>query len=295
MVQRNKGYKSAEIVYGGGTVTKHTEVNWMKSEGGTKMKYKVSERKIYTTTDYDMFVFTEWNRDVSNARVVKMVESIKRVGWLPQPVLVNENFEVCDGQSRVKALEALGMPVEFCIQKGIGRVECQMMNLFQKNWATKDFIDSYASDGNKNYIWLREMFVRYKILTPSVVQSIAVGKNYRLCAGNITAIIQEGKLDLSDSEKIKAEKALFYLSRFAETAEYLGGRKDTFYSALFFLYQLEDIDKERLVTVINNARYDGLVASSIIEGWLNQFELLYNKKLLKSNRVDFVHEYKIAQ
>ena len=258
-------------------------------------KYSVSERKIYTTTNYDLFVFTDWNRDISNARVVLMVESITKVGWLPQPVLVNERFEVIDGQSRIKALEQCGLPVEFCIMEGIGRVECQMLNLFQKNWTTKNYIDSYASDGNDNYIWLRDMLVKYKVLTPSVVQSTIVRKgNANIMAGQITKIIHEGRVSVSLSERAKIEKLLFYLSRFAETGEYLGGRKDTFYSALTFLYNLDGIDRERLCDVVNNARYDGMVSSGTVEGWLQQFEVLYNRNLRKANKIDAVHEYKVA-
>ena len=256
-------------------------------------KYAVSEKKIYTTTNYDIFVFTDWNREISNARVVKMVESITKVGWLPQPVLVNEKFEVIDGQSRVKALQALGMPVEFCIREGIGRTECQMLNLFQKNWTTKNYIDSYASEGNENYVWLREMMVRYKILTASIIQAIAVGKGCEI-SGASAAIIQEGELTLNSVEKAEAEKTMFYLSRFSETAEHLGGRKDKFYSAVIFLYRLDGIDKERLCLVVNNARYDGMVCAGTVEGWLQQFEILYNRKLHKPNQVDFMHEYKIA-
>lgn len=257
------------------------------------MKYKVSEKKIYTTTDYDLFVFPDWNRDVSNARVVKMVESISKVGWLPQPVLVNENFEVIDGQSRVKALQALGKPVEFCIQKGIGRIECQMMNLFQKNWTIKNFIDSYAADGNEDYVWLREMLVRYKDLTSSIVQAIAVGKG-KVYSRDSAAVIQEGRFSLNGLEKAQAEKTMFFLSRFVETVEYLGGRKDKFYIAMMFLYGLHGIDTERLCTVVNNAKYDGLVACATAEGWLQQIEDLYNRKLSKTKRVDFIHEYKKA-
>lgn len=257
------------------------------------MKYKVSEKKIYTTTDYSIFIFTDWNRDVSNSRVVKMVESITKVGWLPQPVLVNEKMEIIDGQSRVKALEALGMPVEFCIQKGIGRAECQMMNLFQKNWTVMNFINSYAADGNEDYIWLREMLVRYKDLTSSIVQAIAVGGGTHYAQNN-ASVIQEGRLSLNDFEKIRAEKTMFYLSRFVETIEVLGGRKDKFYIAIMFLYTLDGIDTERLCLIVNNSRYDGLVACSTIEGWLQQFENLYNKRLSKSNRIDFMHEYKEA-
>lgn len=43
-----------------------------------------AKTNIYETTDYNLFVFPEWNRDVSNARVVKMIESINTVGWLEQ-------------------------------------------------------------------------------------------------------------------------------------------------------------------------------------------------------------------
>lgn len=258
-------------------------------------RYSISEKKIYTTTNYDIFVFTDWNRDISNARVVMMVESITKVGWLPQPVLVNEKFEVIDGQSRVKALEQLGMPVEFIIMPGIGRTECQMLNLFQKNWSTKNYIDSYVADNNENYIWLRDIIVRYKVLTTSTILGITVGKGKTRCmGGQSNIVVNEGKLSLTAEEKAHVEKVLFYLSRFADTANYLGGRKDNFYSAIMFMYQLEEIDRERLCQVVNNARYDGIISSGTVEGWLQQIEVLYNKNLRKDSKIDVVHEYKIA-
>lgn len=262
------------------------------------MKYTKSVETIYTTTDYDGFVFTDWNRNVSNARVVKMVESIKNTGWLPNPVMVNEKFEVIDGQSRVKALERLGMPVQFCIKKGIGRKECQMLNLFQKNWSTNDYIDSYASDGNENYIWLKSMMKRFKELSPSVVQGVVAAKGKSIvgiCGSRHQNVITKGKLALSIVEKAKTEDLLFYLSRFSETSKYLGGRKDTYFGALCFLYGLGIVDRERLVKCVNDARFEGvLVTSSTTEGWLSQFETLYNKSLAKKNRIDIMHEYKIA-
>lgn len=257
--------------------------------------YKESKKKIYVTTDYDEFVFTDWNRDVSNARVVKMVESISKCGWLPQPVLVNEKMEVIDGQSRVKALEVLGMPVEFCIEEGIGRTECQMLNLFQKNWTTKNYINSYIADNNDNYIWLRDILIKYKDLPQTVVMNIAASKgDGKNCGGQYLGIINEGRFVINAKEKKYVDNILFYLTRFAETITYIGGRKDTFYAAVKFMYQLEDLDHERLCTVVNNARYDGIVSSSTVEGWLQQFEILYNKGVLKAKRVDVMHEYKIA-
>lgn len=259
------------------------------------MDYRRSEKRIYTTTDYDAFVFPKWNRNVSNARVVAMVESIKKVGWLPEPVLVNEKFEIIDGQSRVKALQICELPVEFCIVKGIGRKECQALNLFQKNWTTINYIDSYVADENPSYIWLRDALKRFKSIPSVVVTSVAVTKgNGFSCGGRMGSIIKEGRLQLTTQEMKRLSDLLFFLSRFSETAAYLGGRKDVFYSAIVFLYNLDAVDNERLCSVVNNSRYDGLVPSSTVEGWLTQIEELYNKKRHKNNRIDIMHEFKIA-
>lgn len=259
------------------------------------MAYTASTRTVWTSKDYDMFKFPEWNRSIQNGRVVKMVESIQKVGWLPEPVLVNEKFEVIDGQSRVKALQKLDMPVEFFVVVGIGRKECQMLNLFQKNWTTKNYIDSYISDGNVNYMWLRDMLVKYKELPLSVVLNISASKGAgKNCGGQFLSIISEGRFEITEREKDYIDNMLFFLTRFTETISYIGGRKDSFYAALKFLYQLDTVDHERLCAVINNARYDSLVSSSTIEGWLQQFEILYNKGLVKAKRTDIMHEYKIA-
>ena len=258
------------------------------------MKYTKSAETIYTTTDYDGFIFTDWNRDVSNARVVKMVESIKAAGWLPAPVMVNEKFEVIDGQSRVKALERLGMPVSFCIRAGIGRKECQVLNQFQKNWTTTDFINSYVADGNPHYIWIKDMMSKYKELTPRLILNViaAKGNGSSFDGGTYEQKINSGEMVFSDRERKSVDDLFFYFMRFNESIETIGGRKGIFYSALAFMYHLDDIDKERVCTVVNNARYD-LVPAGTVGGWLQQIEDLYNKKLSKARKVDIIHEYKL--
>ena len=259
------------------------------------MKFTKSEKTIYTTQNYDLFIFPDWNRDIAIPRVTKMVESIKKVGWLPQPALVNEKFEVIDGQSRIKALEYLKMPVEFIIMPGIGREECQNLNRFQKNWTTRDFIDSYISEGNENYIWLKEMLSRYKVLTANVVMAIARAKGEAWSVPNGSRdSITDGSLCLTNEEKNHVENVFFYLSRFSDTANFLGGRKDVFYSAVLFMSMIDGVDKERLCAVVNNARFDGMVSSGTVEGWLQQLEFFYNKKLRKDNKVDVVHRYRVA-
>lgn len=116
------------------------------------MKEEVA--KVYRTTDYGLFKRLEGNRVVDHSD--KVVVSIKSVGYVRSPILVNENYEVIDGQNRLMALEKLRMPVEYIIQDGIGLKECQALNIGQKNWSNEDWINSYAEKGFKPYIELKD-------------------------------------------------------------------------------------------------------------------------------------------
>lgn len=258
--------------------------------------YKESNKKIYVTNDYSIFKSLQGNRTVKNPRVIKTMESIQELGWLTEPILVNEKMEVIDGQGRLEALKRLEMPIEFIIEKHIGITECQYLNRYQKNWSTMDYIDSYIAMGNDNYIWLKSTIKIYSQLKCSTIYSVAAtkGKSSSIGGGSSYTSLERGVLNLSLKERTDVENALFFLSRFADTIQYLGGRKDVFYSAIMFLYSLDCVDNERLCSAINNARYDGMVSSSTVEGYLQQFERLYNKNLIKKKRVDMVHEYKIA-
>lgn len=117
-------------------------------------------KTIYETTDYLKFKKLRANRDPRTAE--KIIKSINEVGYVLSPILVNEKFEVIDGQNRLEALKALNLPVHYMVQDGIGIKECRAMNTGQSNWTTWQFIESYADSGNESYIRLRELCNEYK-------------------------------------------------------------------------------------------------------------------------------------
>lgn len=259
------------------------------------MNYKNSGEIIYQTKDYKGFIFTDWNRGVGNARVARMVESIKTFGWLPEPVLVNEKFEIIDGQSRVKALEKCGLPVQFVIKRNIGQEECQALNRFQKNWGTLDYISSYASLNNDDYMWLKSLIQDYKSLGVSVVCMVAVSGQVNICdCGSYAKVISSGLLKVPKEKRTEIEDACFYLTRFLDVIKKLKGRRDRFFYAINFLYRLESVDNERLCRVVNSARYDIKSPPGTVEGWLEMFDELYNQNRRKADHIDFQHEYRFA-
>lgn len=255
-----------------------------------------NKKEVHVTTNYGRFKRLNGNRPVKNGRVVKIMESIQKYGWLSNPILVNERYEIIDGQGRFEALRRLGLPIEYIVQNDIGLTECQGLNHYQKNWTLIDHVNSFAENNNDNYIFLKNMLREYRVIPNYILCSVVASKSeaYNLACMRPTEVIESGKLELTNAERKRVENTLFYLSRFSETIKHLGGRKDKFYSAIMFLYLLDVIDNERLCKVVNNARYDKMVASGTVEGYLQQFEDIYNKSLAKKNRVDVMHEFKIA-
>ena len=82
--------------------------------GGTPVEE--SSKKIYITKDYSIFKKLTGNRSTELERITKICDSIREVGYITSPILVNENMEVIDGQGRLEAFKELGIPVEYIIE-----------------------------------------------------------------------------------------------------------------------------------------------------------------------------------
>ena len=67
------------------------------------------------------------------------------------PIVVNEKFEIIDGQGRFKALKTLSLPIEYILIPGLGLEECKKMNENSTTWNSRNFIVSEAELGNENY------------------------------------------------------------------------------------------------------------------------------------------------
>ena len=116
-----------------------------------------SEFQVWVTNDYGLFKNLNGNRDIAFARVDKIAKSIKNIGYRPQPILVNGNMEIIDGQGRFQALKNMGLPILYIIDKNAGIKECISMNIYQEKWNVMDYVKSYAEQGNNDYILLYEM------------------------------------------------------------------------------------------------------------------------------------------
>lgn len=244
--------------------------------------------KVMVTNDYEMFKELQGNRQVLESRVKKIIKSIDDVGYVLNPLIVNEKYEVIDGQGRLKALRQLEMPVYYIIVEGIGLKECQSMNINQVNWGIYDYIYSYAQIGNESYIDLLRLVDTFK-------------KNFRLTVvlyaltGKIDSnsyAIKEGDFKCTREDSKNANESLSWLVQFNSIIERLPGHTEFYYMALLFCRSDPEVDNNRLFEKMTLLQAN-LIPVTTIQQALEQIESIYNdharnKVYIKTNYRKFL-------
>lgn len=117
---------------------------------------KVQEvNKVYRTNDLSVFKQIDGNRVPNLQHIKRLTESIRVYGMKCNPILVNERMEVIDGQHRLIAAKQAESFVYYIVVDGYSLREVHTLNLNQKNWTKKDFMDGYANMGILSYAKLK--------------------------------------------------------------------------------------------------------------------------------------------
>lgn len=124
----------------------------------------VATNKVYTTKNYAKFKTLPGNRPIDKRHVGRLKSKIEREGNLtPEfPIQVNENFEVIDGQHRLRACEELKQPISYEIKEHLNIQHVATLNTGQKNWTWQDHAERWAVLGNKNYQDFLELQKEFK-------------------------------------------------------------------------------------------------------------------------------------
>lgn len=217
------------------------------------MEERETSYNVYVTKDYSIFKRLTGNRDIPESRISKIVESIQTIGWVRNPIIVNEKMEVIDGQGRLTALQRLKLPVEYIIAEGAGNKECIYMNMNMVNWKLPDFIKSYAEQGNENYQRLLSLMERYANGNLDII-STAV---YRVSKSKHRDI-KQGILQLTEDQYRAAVPRLEYIKPLLDTldSKKLPGSIVTLMQTLIYYYDYPEVDKERLAYSVEKYIYN---------------------------------------
>lgn len=133
----------------------------------TTVKTKTS---IQETSAYDLFKLLPHNRPVVQSHVIRLMHSMSERPHLrvSRPVLVNEKYQVIDGQHRLEASKLNEQTVYFMVVPGLTIDDARLLNALQRTWSLLDYAYSYASSKVPAYVqYVRTYEARE--LPPSII------------------------------------------------------------------------------------------------------------------------------
>ena len=126
------------------------------------LKIELDHHQIYKTFDYSLFKSIDGNRTKNLLHINKLKKSMS-VNYLFTIIIVNEKYEIIDGQHRFDAIQQLGLPVYFIICEGYGLKEVHIINQNSKTWNMDDFLNGYCDLGYADYLIYRKFKNDYNL------------------------------------------------------------------------------------------------------------------------------------
>lgn len=186
---------------------------------------QIQASAILMTDNYDIFKYSKHNRDIKEKTVKKIMDSIKRIDMSPEnPIKVNENYEIIDGQHRLEAWKRLGLPVYYMkskIKKSEMDIAIIAVNANQSPWALDSYINFWAKKGNKVYQEILECNKKFKL--PFHISALLVTNELRISPSDMKdGTLKKGKISymeyvncLNDFHDIfKYAKTTFFIRAF---------------------------------------------------------------------------------
>lgn len=118
--------------------------------------------QVHTTTDYFMFKPLDGNRTKNLLHINRLKKSMAEQ-YLFTVIVVNEKYEIIDGQHRFDVISELKLPLHYVICNGYGLAEVHRLNQLSKNWNADDYLNGYCNLGYKDYLIYRDFKDKHKI------------------------------------------------------------------------------------------------------------------------------------
>lgn len=248
---------------------------------------------VFVTDDYGKFKHLKGNRGVESRRVRRIRQSVNTVGYVLNPIVVNENMEVIDGQGRLEVLEDLNMPVYYVVAEGAGIEECRQLNIGQSNWRLIDYIESYAEDGVDSYQRLSKLCHEKRSITVSPECVVGVAMNQIVTGGGASKYIKNGDFYMTEEDAKAVSAALDFVEDHYAGIDSIEGSSRVKITAICWAIRNTDIDMNRLGDILDkkNAAFKAVANEAFIR-FLEDISDIYNKGMRANKCVYLADAYR---
>lgn len=229
--------------------------------------------QVHTTTDYFLFKPIDGNRNKNLLHINRLKKSMAQ-NYLFTVIIVNEKYEIIDGQHRFDVIQELKLPLNYIICKGYGLNEVHILNANSKTWNSDDYLEGYCNLGYEDYLIYKEFKNKYQF-----------GHNecMRLLTGHLHGSsvkeFHEGKLKINNYKEAKKYADLILLIK-PYFSEY---KRRSFINAMITLFKNDNFEFSEFLQKLK-IQPTALNVCNDVEQYITLIEEIYNyKRRIKVN------------
>jgi len=212
---------------------------------------------VNSTNDYSIFDAIEGNRVVNQLHVERLKTSFAK-SYLMSPILVNDKYQIIDGQHRFNAAKALNLPIHFIVANGYGLREVQTLNTNMKNWKKEDYLHAYCDLGYEEYLKMKQFMQDFPDFGIAVAEQLLTntvnGTNNRgtiKIQGKTRGVLrhfQEGELRIPDLLLAydNAEKIMMF------KPYYDGFNRNVFVASMIGMFKHQNYNHSQMIQKVKN-------------------------------------------
>ena len=226
--------------------------------------------EVLVTKNYKQFKKVNGNRELNQLHLKRLTESVNENDLLfANPILVNERYEIIDGQHRFEVCQKLGKPVHYIKCKGLGLKEIQILNANSKNWKLEDYVEGYCDMGLPEYCYLKSEGTRTGLSLTILLTMMSTNQNN----GKAISALKNGHLELP------YKKRAITISKWVNDwmKYYDGSKRRSFIIALSTLHGIKSYSHKKMMKKINY-QSSKLVDCTSSKSYLALLEEIYNYK-----------------
>ena len=250
-----------------------------------KMKKNgVVKKDINYSSDYSMFKFLDQNRETMDRHIADLAASIKESGQI-HAIVVNDKFEIIDGQNRFKACKLLGIPVMYLQNKTASIKDVILMNNTQVGWKMRDYLRCFSNKKHDNYaeyVDVNNFMEEYKLNFSITLYLLSDARSDEY--GRVA--FKKGTFKVKNMAKAKKmANVLVKIKAFAPDLVLIM----RFCMAYFRLSELDRFDVDTSISQLKKYRrkIDGAIS---YEDYLQRIKETYNFRLIKRNKISYRKE-----
>lgn len=229
---------------------------------------------IKHTRDYNLFHKIEGNRKTRSSHIKSLVNTLAEKPHLIQlnPILVDKNMGIVDGQHRFEAIKELSQQVYYIKGDNLTLDDVQSLNAGSKNWTPNDFAKSFAELGDENYKIYLEFKSQFGLNHDVLLDYLS------LDAPMTPTAFKKGFLKVTEPISRSYELARCH----QDVGEYYKGYKRRSFALAFHkLWDNKDYDQKRMLDRMHKYGHE-MQDYALPNDYFAALVRIYNKNMAKS-------------